>query len=181
MRKRKGGRKGDIIIDLTSLLDIVFIILLVVMCGQAGISQNLSDAMDKAEDAERKYMASASLYDDQNEIADNLNQYVLAVTVVVPYDEKDVTKREVRILKEGNTIESFQLVGNNISESRSAFKESLAGYAKENSDRPVILSLNEDDDYILYRDEVMVNEIFRELALEYSNIYIKGNVSEAKE
>lgn len=181
MRKRKGGRKGDIIIDLTSLLDIVFIILLVVMCGQSGLNRNLSDAMDKAEEAERKSQAAYVLYDDQSKIADNLNQYVLAVTVVVPYNEKDVTKREVRILKEGNTIESFRLVGNNISESRSAFKESLAGYAKENSDRPVILSLNEDDDYILYRDEVMVNEIFRELALEYSNIYIKGNVSEAKE
>lgn len=181
MRKRRGGRKGDIIIDLTSLLDIVFIILLVVMCGQTSMNQNLSEATKQAEDAERQYNAEYYAYKDQREIADNLNQYVLAVSVVVPYEEEDVTRRHLVILREGKEIEQFELVGNDVSASRQAFQDKLVEFAKEYADRPVILSLNEADDNILYRDEVMVQEIFAEVSGAYSNVYIKGTVSEDKE
>ena len=49
MRKRRKGLKNDIIIDLTSLLDVMFIILLVVLCGQSTITEDLSEAQAKAE------------------------------------------------------------------------------------------------------------------------------------
>ena len=42
-----------------------------------------------------------------------------------------------------------------------------------------MLSLNDDNEYILYRDEVMVNDIFDEIIKTYRNVYvIKGSVSE---
>ncbi|MBP3577116.1 MAG: hypothetical protein J6K15_03290, partial [Lachnospiraceae bacterium] len=106
------------------------------------------------------------------------NQYVFAVSVVVPYDKEDVTRRTIQILKEGEEIESFDLVGNNVKSSVEAFRDSLVKFVEANKDRPVILSLNEKDDTILYRDEVMVTDIFYELTKEYNNVYIRGSIHE---
>ena len=181
MRKRRGSSKSDIIIDLTSLLDVIFIILLVVLCGQSSINQDLADSQTDVEPAKMQAETQYKLYEDQLELADSLNQLVCTVSVVVPYEKSDVTKREINILKEGEEIEPIALVGIDTAEAVSEFRESLVGFIQENADRPVILSLNEEDDYILYRDEVMVHELFAELAKEYDNVYIKGSISEEEE
>ena len=176
MRRKRRGSKGDVLIDLTSLLDVIFIILLVVMCGQNAVETNLKQAQADAEDAMHQAKAEQMLYEQQLEIADNINSYIFAVSVVVPYDKTDVTHRTIQILKEGEEIESFELVGNNVTASTEAFRKSLTEYAEVNKDRPLILSLNERDDNILYRDEVMVTEIFQELARKYGNVYIRGSL-----
>ena len=181
MRRRRGSSKSDIIIDLTSLLDVIFIILLVVLCGQSSISQDMMDVQAGAEQAKAQAEAEYKLYEDQREMADSLNQLVCTVSVMVPYDTNEVTKRTIQLLVEGEEIRPIALIGNNVTDAVEEFKECLISYILENSDRPVILSLNEDDDYILYRDEVMVNEIFAELAGDYDNVYIKGSISEEAE
>ena len=178
MRRKRNRFKSDVIIDLTSLLDVIFIILLVVLCGQSSMKENLSELQSEAENAQREADEVYQLYKEQIEIADNLNQYVWAVSIMVPYDENDVTKRQIRFLKEGQEIETIELIGNDVTSAIETFKKSLTKYIQEHEDRPVILSLNEEDDYILYRDEIMVTEVFLELANKFSNVYIKGTVSE---
>lgn len=178
MRRRRNSAKGDIIIDLTSLLDVVFILLLVILCGQSRMSESLSEAEKRAEAMKVQAEAEYKLYQDQRETADGLNQLVCVVSVVVPYDEDEITQRQIQVLREGEEIETFDLIGNNVTRSVAAFRESLVQFIRVNQERPVILSLNEEDDYILYRDEVMVKEIFDELAEEYGNVYIKGNTNE---
>jgi len=178
MRKRRSGTKNDVIIDLTSLLDVIFIILLVVLCGQYGVRDRLTLAQSETEQMREKAEKEYLLYADWVETEDNLHKYVWAVSVMVPYNKNEVTQREIKLLKEGEEIESFELIGNEVAGSVEAFRNSLIEFIKANQDKPVILSLNEADDYILYRDEVMVNEIFAELSREYSNVYIKGNVGE---
>ncbi len=178
MRKRKRGSGGDVLIDLTSLLDVIFIILLVVMWGQSQAGDNLKQAQADAEYAKAQTEAEYKLYQQQIEIAENINQYIWAASVVVPYDKEDVTRRKIQVLKEGEEIESFELVGNQVTASVEAFRNSLVKYIEANPNQPVILSLNENDDNILYRDEVMVTEIFLELAKEYQNVYIRGSVGE---
>lgn len=178
MRRKRRYSKGDVLIDLTPLLDVIFIILLIVMWGQNTVETNLKQAQADAEEAMQQTNAEHMLYEQQLEIAENINSYVFAVAVVVPYDKTDVTQRTIQILKEGEEIESFELVGNNVTASVEAFEKSLMKYIEANKDRPVILSLNEQDDNILYRDEVMVTEIFNELTKEYNNVYIRGSLHE---
>ena len=178
MRRKRNRFKSDVMIDLTSLLDVIFIILLVVLCGQSSMKENLTQMQADAKDTQAQAEQEYKLYKEQIEIADSLNQYVWAVSIIVPYDENEVTKRQIRFLKEGQEIETIDLIGNDVTSAIETFKKSLTKYIQENEDRPVILSLNEDDDYILYRDEIMVNEVFRELAEKFSNVYIKGTVSE---
>ena len=180
MRRKRRGSRGDVLIDLTSLLDVIFIILLVVMWGQNTVETNLKQTQAEAEEAMHQTEAERMLYEQQLEITENIHSYVFAVSVVVPYDKTDVTHRTIQILKEGEEIESFELIGNNVTTSVGAFRKSLESYVKTNKDRPVIFSLNERDDKILYRDEVMVTEIFNELTKEYSNVYIRGSLHEEK-
>lgn len=174
--RRNGSRfRNDILIDLTSMLDVIFIILLVLVCGQTIISDDLNEAQAQAEYAKAQAEAEKQLYEEQQEAFNN----VWAVSVVVPYDEDEITRRQIRILKQGEEIQSIDLIGNDITESVNNFKALLAGYIEQNQDKPIILSLNENDDHILYRDEVMVNGIFDELVQTYGNVYIvKSNTDE---
>ncbi len=178
MRRTKRGGKGDVLIDVTSLLDVIFIVLLVVLLGQSNVETSLKQAQAEAEEAKNQMNAEQMLYEQQLELADGINKYVFAVSVIVPYDKEDVTHREIKMLQEGKEIESFELVGNNVTEAVEDFKKSLVSYIEQNTTRPVILALNENDDNILYRDEVMVTELFLELTKKYSNVYIRGSVSE---
>lgn len=181
MRRKRRGSGRDVLIDLTSLLDIMFIILLVVLWGQSNKHEELTKKQAEAEDAKVQAEMEYKLYEQQLEVADTVNQMVWAATVMVPYNEQDVTVRTIQVLKEGEEIERFELVGNHIEDAVAAFKECLIGYIEANGDRPVILSLNDSDEYILYRDEVMVTELFLELSKKYSNVYVRGSVSgEAK-
>lgn len=174
--QRNGSRfRNDILIDLTSMLDVIFIILLVLACGQTTISEDLNEARTQAEYAKTQAEAEKQLYEEQQEAFAN----VWAVSVVVPYDESEITKRQIRLLKQGEEIQSIDLIGNDITESVNNFRTILVDYIEQNPDKPIILSVNENDDHILYRDEIMVNSIFDELVQTYGNIYIvKGNTDE---
>jgi len=181
MRKKRSGSGRDVLIDLTSLLDVIFILLLIVLWGQNNKQDELLRMQAEAERSKVQAEAEYKLYEQQTELADNINRFVCAASVVVPYDKKNVTKRTIQILKEGEEIESFELAGNNVTASVENFRASLIRYIEANKTKPVILCLNENDDNILYRDERMVTEIFVELAKEYTNVYIRGSISgEAK-
>lgn len=172
MRKVGRSSKGDVIIDLTSLLDVMFIILLVVLFGQKTVT---ADTQSKAEEAISQAEEEKRLYEEQQEAFSS----IWAVSVIVPYDENEITKRHICILEKGEEIKSIDFVGNDTVNARDEFKNYLVDYIKKNEDKPIMLSLNDDNEYILYRDEVMVNNIFDELIKTYRNVYvIKGSVSE---
>lgn len=186
MRKKRRG-SGDILIDLTSLLDVIFIMLLVVVCYQQSVTREAEaeqreaveqslQAQELCEDYEellKETQTTMALYSDQLDTADKLNEYVWAASVYSRYkDYEHVTERHIEVLREGEEIAGFDLYGNN-TDALEDFKNILVKYITDHSDRPVILSLNEDDDNILYRDEVAIQGIFTELASEYSNVFIK--------
>lgn len=172
MRRRRSSR-GDIVIDLTSLLDVIFIILLVVMCSQQLMKQEYQeqaqDAIETVQDAE----AISELYKEQMELQDNLNEYVLKLSVFADFNPERVTLRTVRVLKEGQEIERYELIGANTAKAYENFEKSLVKYVEENSDKPVIFTLNEGDEKILYRDEKAILQIFEKLSDEYTNVYIR--------
>lgn len=177
MRKKRRS-KGEIIIDLTSLLDVIFIILLVVLCGQQVNNKNLNDEQKKVENENKQAAEQKELYEDMISTEDDLHKLVWAASISVPYDKNEITKREIKVLVEGEEIESFALVGNNVDESIEDFRSTLVNYIESHQKEPVILSLNENDDSILYRDEKRIREIINELMSSNNNVYIKGNLSE---
>ncbi|MBO4291396.1 MAG: hypothetical protein J5898_05765 [Lachnospiraceae bacterium] len=171
--KRRHRAKSDIVIDLTSLLDVVFIVLLVVICRQHILTDSQQEKMGDVEAREALAQEKYELYMDQLETADQLNQYVWAVSVYSSYNDDKLTERRISMLREGQEIEGFELRGENVSGVLEAFRKALESYITEHAEQPVILSLNENDEDILYRDEKAINRIFSELASEYDNVYIK--------
>lgn len=179
MRKNKRNRKNDVLIDLTSLLDVIFIMLLVVMIGQKTVSAISNDQLaaqqQSAEDTLHDLQNSKMLYDT----AVDASLYFKSISVSVPYEPNEVHKREIQFLFFGNDKEeSIALIGNNTEKAFAQCKDKLEQYIIENEKNPIILSLNDDDDKILFRDEKMITEIFNELSKAYGNVYIKGNLSE---
>lgn len=185
MNRKKRKSKNDLIIDLTSLLDVIFIILLALMVGQKEASEQEQHDLDALQAAAAVQIAQAKnaqqLYEDMLDTQNNLSKYVYAVSITVPYDpdnKGEIHIREINLLIEGCEPQTFTLKGKETADTLAAFKESLAASIANHADCPVILSLNEDDKKILYRDEKAVSGILSELSAEYDNVYIKGNLSE---
>ena len=68
MRRKRNRFKSDVIIDLTSLLDVIFIILLVVLCGQSSMKENLTQMQADAKDTQAQAEQEYKLYKEQIEI-----------------------------------------------------------------------------------------------------------------
>lgn len=179
--RRKRNNKSDVLIDLTSLLDVIFIVLLIVLCGQSKLKNDLKDRQAAEENAQSNAEATQKIYEDMIDTANNINNYIMTTSVAVPYNKTEVRKREIKILVEGKEMKSFSLNGIDTEEPFDDFKSYLSEYVNQYKDKPVILSLNDDDDKILYRDEVAVNRIFDELSNEFDNVYIKSHLSEEEE
>lgn len=174
MKRKRRKNKNDIIIDLTSMLDVIFIVLLVVMVGQktAGMQQDKDSAQQVQE-----YNEAIDLYRD----AKDTSTYFKSASVSVPYDETEIQKRTIKILFWGDEdFTEFKLVGINTDDVFNEFTECLEEYISGCQDSPVILSLNDDDGKILYRDEKRITGIIMELSEKYENVYIKGNLGEVE-
>lgn len=168
MRKKRRNNL-DILIDLTSLLDVIFIILLIVVCNQQYLNDKLSKESVEAESVMAEAQAAKALYLDQ---IDTVQNYSELLSVYASYDSQNVTQRHIRVLKNEQDIVTFDLLGNNVSETLSEFKDYMLTYISNNPEKPVVLSLNDKDENILYRDEKAIKAIFEELS-EYPNVYFK--------
>ncbi|WP_029322019.1 hypothetical protein [Butyrivibrio sp. AE3004] len=170
MKRRRN--KSNILIDLTSLLDVVFIVLLVVMC-QLQDTKNTYAAKEKSvQQQENDLKELKKLYSDQIESLGSVSDYVSYITVNAQYDE-DLVTRHITILnsdKQSEIPEISQLKGLRVEDGYEELSEYLRTYVAENSERVVVLSFNENDEDILYRDEKRIKDIFTQLSSEYPNI-----------
>lgn len=181
MRRNRKNSRNDVIIDLTSMLDVIFIILLVVMVGQKTVGIKNAQENDAYESS---HSAAVSALNDAKELyedAADTAKYFRTASVSVPYDEEAVHKRTAKILFMGyNEIQEISLTGNDTEKAFEELTGLLENYINENQGNPVVLSLNDDDGKILYRDEKAVTEIFLGLSESYDNVYIKGNLGEVE-
>lgn len=170
----KQNNRGDILIDLTSLLDVIFIVLLVVLCHGQLSSQQVHDEKIQVEKEMAEVDKKASLYSQQLDIMENLQQYVMIISVDSSYDPSNIKERKVEVLINGNMeTDSFELIGENTKEPLKQLEELLNTYIEENADKQIILSLNENDERILYRDETAIISIFEKLGNENRNVLLR--------
>ena len=167
--RQKHHNKGDILIDLTSLLDVIFIILLIVICNQQNVTNEVQAQQTEALELKKQAEAQLQLYADQMDTVDNLYM----VSVIAKYDQNNVTMRHIYIQKKGEGNEEINLIGNNTREPFLNLKTSLEEYINLHAGNPIILSLNDNDEEILYRDEKAILYIFNELKASSNDVFIK--------
>ncbi len=184
MRRQRRG-KSDILIDLTSLLDVIFILLMVVLARQQVSGMNMTkqqEELDKmqVECAEEKQNAEEEykLYKDQVSIAEK----AVIITVTAAFDETDPKERTIRILKNGNSkADEFVLSGADTAESFAAFEEKMTEYVSSAEGMPVVLSIADDGSEILYRDQQRIQAVFNGLQEKSGDIYIRAMTGEKEE
>ena len=180
---RRSGRRGhDILIDLTSLLDVIFILLMVVLARQqiSGMDLEKETVRLKEEEAllqEKKAetMDEYRLYSAQNSLTDKM----VIISVTATFDPENPKERSLKILRNGSDKpEIFPLSGGNTTDSYNKFEKQLVSYVKESDGLPVVLSLADDGSEILYRNARKIQEIFNSLSSLSDDVYIRAKVTE---
>ena len=162
MKKRSAG---NILIDLTSLLDVIFIVLLIVTCRLQTVEEAVAEKEVQAQERIDEARSEQELYKEQMESLSNISEYVVVISVNANYDE-DLITRHIRILDSGSGTgvqEIGTLVGQNTEEGLEKLRGYLQSTVEKNPDKTVVISLNEKDEDILYRDENSINKIIDEI------------------
>lgn len=170
-------------VELTSLLDVIFIVLMVVVCFQKlnidtkakeadAYMEQASEMVDEAD----KAITDMEVYKEQLDTYENLFDQMTVINIRVDYTPSDIKNREIKVIV-NNEESKFTLTPDN-SESAYGKLEKLLGEKLEGSkDIPVIIEVNED--HILYRDLMTVNEMVDTFAENNSNIFMKVQKAES--
>ncbi len=165
---RREHLHNNILLDLTPLLDVIFIILLIF------VSQTILLKKTSAGEAQRlqdEYTEAKKEYDLRNEMIDD---YYTFVTVISTYDEENPENREIRISHDPNEADQIiTLNGSDVEQEYSEFEECLKGYIDPGREAPIVFSLNQGDERILYRDENRIRETVEKLQNSNNNVYFK--------
>ncbi len=169
MRRHRNRNGENVLLDLTPLLDVVFIILFVMFCNYKSASAKSADYASEAETSKKLYDQAAETIGSQ-----------LVISVTVPFDEDSVETRHIEMLVKGvnndEPDEFCELKGSDVEEGWNAFAAHLDELAAEYDGEdamPVIIGFNEGDEDILYRDEKKMQEVLTDLAQKHGNVYLK--------
>jgi len=179
-KKKRTKSLGRLLIDLTPLLDVIFIVLIVVLAGRDSYSAAAEEKMLMAEEytkeADQKLNemeAKVDTYLDQMNTYNVLNEYFNVVTVYSAYSPENRRLRTIYVMI--NTDEPVMLsLTPSTSEKWDECRDIVEEVIKKDLKKPVILSINMNNEgKMLYRDEVKINEIFMELVNKYDNVSVK--------
>ena len=112
MRRRR-HRSSSPSVDLTSLLDVIFIILFAVMMGQNQASGDLEEREKGISQREKAAEAAQSRYEHFMETEGSIGQYVYVVSISVPIGE-EIHKRKITVLSEDEDPVEYDLIGNQL-------------------------------------------------------------------
>ncbi len=188
---KKNREKARIDIDLTSMLDVIFIILIVVMCNaqftatsaqqsaDANQAENdemqltIDDLTEENEITKREYEETKNLLDtyvEQENQIENVNTEVAFVTLHADYDNSDPTVRHFRLLTDESTvIDNIEITPETEQKAFDELSEKLAAYLAENENKPVLMTLS--DEQILYRDYIKLYEMLQNI--DTRNLFIE--------
>ena len=170
--KKNNRDKERIELDLTSLLDVIFIILMVVMCQQ--LLQTGKDAL-KAEEAQEQRIEAeetAKIYETRLNDIENLEDTVTFVTLYADYEKNNPKTRHLKLLYHENTvIDDIVVTPETEKAVFDAFAIRLKDYVGEHDGTIILLTLNEKN--ILYRDHETLMNILTSLSEENKAFFVK--------
>ena len=151
-------------IDLTSLLDVIFILLFIIIMAYAQASQALKDETSKIEQERLDAKATQEAYQQATEQLDNIGERVLFVTVYCTYSESDPSLRSIQIVASNNETESFELNEKNESTIFARLQNHLETLIDKNKEKTIFIDINTEQ--ILRRDYERIDSIKQKLKEE---------------
>jgi len=178
MKKGQNGKAG-VDIDLTSMLDVIFIILLVVMCQQMF---TVKEEVKKTEEIQAEYNELYKQYEDvsgnytllydERKNKTEVEKKVAFITIYADYDKEYPQNRHIKTLRDdemeiGNP---YDIQKENEAEVFEKIKGDIIAYLSVNKEIPVLITI--DDTQILYRDFVSLKNVFESIRDEgYTNLF----------
>ena len=160
--KKNISEKIKFDIDLTPLLDVIFIVLMVVMCN-LNLNSAAKTAQAAGEDTSEEAISESmkeKLLEELTEIEDR----VAFVIIYADFEDEDPTLRHVRFTVNGNedpTMPAIDIDPDNEEESYDKIRTYLTRVLEDHEGIPVWMAI--DDAQILYRDYVKIQDILSEL------------------
>ena len=177
-KNKKPKSIGRLIIDLTPLLDVIFIVLIVVLAGQDTFNMEADQKFAEAEvyvsEADKKLDEMEALVDtyaEQMAAYDSLSDYFNAVTVYASYSLENRRLRTVYVMINNEEPVTLNLTPSNTAETWAECKRMIEEVIKKDETLPMILSINSNgDEKMLYRDDESIYAIFKVLQNAYPGI-----------
>ena len=156
---------AQFIIDLTPLLDVIFILLIVVLSAQRNNEQieeryaEASEMLDEATEKEARYDAMS----EQLNTYANLSDYVNVVTIYSSYSPSNLKYRTVFVSVNGSDLKEWNLNPSNESSVWNECKTYIEGELADNKEVPTIFGIK--DEKMLYRDEQSILALYESIDL----------------
>ncbi len=161
MKKLLNRRSLDF--DLTPLLDVIFIILMVVMCKLALDNNVMTTRLDDATSTKNTIETQADTYS-------NVNKLVAFITLNADYESGNPKNRHIKLAyNDDSNIIDIVITPDTEKKSFDDFNKQLEDFIEANKDKPVLLTL--DEERILYRDHLELSRIIEDLQKKYNNLY----------
>ena len=170
--KRRNRRQGPDI-DLTPLLDVIFIVLMVVMCQQSLTSNAEKETITELENNMEVVEAENEIMKTQLDNYENENQLVAYITLKADYEKNDPKTRHIRLAyNDESVIEDIVITPDTQVQAYDQFVKEISTFVESKEGVPVLLTL--EDEGILYRDHVRLEKEIAQLQETYSNLYLIG-------
>lgn len=167
---RQGRKQKSIaraIIDMTPLLDVIFLLLIVIL---SSYSENSKQALELQEEY--------TVLVENNSMLDSQSELVNVCTVYATFDPKNVRMRELHYAFNQEEVRVISLKPNNEESAWQECEQVIRDFLKEHENKPLIVSLR--NEKMLYRDEKRFLQMFESLS-EESDIYLKNQMEETYE
>lgn len=175
MRRNRSKGIKQFIIDLTPLLDVIFILLIVVLASgtmsEEKADRQYEEAMEIQSDAEQQVNA----YKSHLEAYSDIDEYFSIITVSAGYHSDNRRNRTITVKVNENEEARYELNPTNSGDQWGKIEQDIKKIISAKEDLPAILVLNvKNDEKMLYRDEEDIMEIFDGLKTEFpQNVEIR--------
>ena len=189
--KHKLGKKLNTVVELTSLLDVIFIILMIVICNQqinleekghdveaayeeaALLTAEAEAALSEAEDLQAEAEAEKALFEEHREKFEDVSSQMTTVTVIIDYQPSNLRTRTIRLMADADAPETITITPETENDAYTKFEEKLEDLVTqaEASDKPVVISI--DMTRILYRDELRAEEVLSAVYGRHGNLFYR--------
>ena len=167
MKRHK--RNAGLNIDLTSILDVIFIVLMVVMCNRSVNENKEIESLKKEND---QLNAEKAVLEDQLYTYEHEDDLVSYVVLYANYETNNPQNRNIWLsLGDEEVIPPIPITPETEEEKYTQIKDELENYVSERSDKPVLIVL--DESQILHRDRKRLDEMLSVLDdnPDYPNLY----------
>ena len=166
---------GKILIDLTPLLDVVFIVLIVVFASQKMSIKESQSAVEQAQSSQAAAEAQSAVMGDQMETYDDINSYFSLISVYAGFDPSNRVRRTIYIKVNESDIKTIAINPSDQDRRWEECEQYLEEAISREGNLYTILSVNtQSEEGMLYRDEQRIFEMFRDISKKHTNVYIKG-------